>query len=199
MRLFSRYRCHGRENIPKPPFLLTFNHQAFWDAPAIGAVVPYAVPAFAAKKYETRPIGLLFHVGSPIWIEQESPDRRALSRALKILEAGHLFAIAPEGTRSKQGVLLPGHEGVAFIASRSQVPVLPVGIWGTHRMFHAFRPEVHVAFGKPYRLPEGRARGGDLAELTDRIMCAIAALIPEPYHGHYAGHPLIAEMKQMVL
>jgi 1-acyl-sn-glycerol-3-phosphate acyltransferase len=198
MRLFSNYAVIGKTNVPKPPFLLTFNHLAFWDAPAIGGAVDYPTPAFAARKYQNKPVGLLFYVGIPIWIEQESPDRRALMTALKIIERGYLFAIAPEGGRSNTGVLKPGHEGVAFIATRANIPILPIGLWGTNRMFREARPEVRVVVGKPYRLPEGRARGEQLTEYTDRIMCAIAALIPEKYHGHYAGNPLIAEMAKAV-
>jgi 1-acyl-sn-glycerol-3-phosphate acyltransferase len=197
MRLFSNYQAMGVENVPKPPFLLTFNHLAFWDAPAIGAVVNYPTPAFAAKKYKGKPVSLLFYVGSPIWIEQEAPDRRALMTALKILEGGDLFAIAPEGRRS-QGELLPGLEGVAFVATRANVPILPVAISGTEKIFKQFRPQVRVSIGKPYRLPEGRAKGDVLAEYTDRIMCAIAALLPESYRGVYAGHPLIPEMAALV-
>lgn len=198
MHLFSNYKVIGKQNVPKPPFLLTFNHLAFWDAPAVGGAVDYPTPAFAAKKYQGKPISLLMIIGIPVWVEQEAPDRRALMTALKIIEQGNLFAIAPEGTRSKTGGLLAGHEGVAFIATRANVPILPIGLWGTDRMFKTARPEVRVVVGKPYRLPEGRARGGQLAEYTDRIMCAIAALIPERYHGHYTGHPLISEMAQLV-
>lgn len=197
MHLFSSYSVKGAANVPKPPFLLTFNHLAFWDAPAIGGVVNYPTPAFAAKKYKGKPVSLLFYVGSPIWIEQESPDRRALMTALKILEGGDLFAIAPEGHRSK-GSLLPGLEGVAFVATRANVPILPVAISGTENMFKQLRPKVEVSIGKPYRLPEGRAKGDVLLEYTERIMCAIAALLPESYRGVYAGNPLIDEMAVIV-
>jgi hypothetical protein len=60
------------------------------------------------------------------------------------------------------------------------------------------RPNVYARFGKPFRLPEGRAKGDQLDAYTERIMCAIAALLPEQYHGVYAGNPLIEEMRQIV-
>ncbi len=198
MQLFSSYQVKGAANVPKPPFLLTFNHLAFWDAPAIGAVVNYPTPAFAARKYKGKPISLLFYVGSPIWIEQESPDRRALMTALRILEGGDLFAIAPEGHRSN-GSLLPGMEGVAFMATRANVPIVPVAITGTEKMFKQARPMVQVSIGRPYRLPEGRAKGDQLVEYTERIMCAIAALLPESYRGVYAGNPRVEEMAALVV
>lgn len=198
MHLFSQYQAIGRENVPQPPFLLTFNHLSFFDAPAIGSVVNYPTPAFAAKKYRGKPVSILFWIGSPVWIEQDAPDRRALTTALKIMEQGALFAIAPEGTRSKTGNLMQGHQGVAFIASRANVPIVPIALWGTDRLFRSPRPEVRVVVGKPYHLPEGRAKADQLADYTTRIMCAIAALMPEQYHGYYAGNPMIAEMAALV-
>ncbi len=198
MHLFSDYHVSGLKNIPKAPYLVTSNHFAFWDSPAIGSQFADTVPTFTARKYKGTVTGIFFYSGSPIWIEQASPDRQALTTALKLMQQGHPFAIAPEGTRSKTGGLIPGHEGVAFIATRANVPIVPVAVWGTDLMFKQARPRVEVVVGKPYKLPEGRVRGELLAEYTDRIMCAIAALMPERYHGHYAGNPLIAEMAQLV-
>lgn len=198
MHLFSDYHVSGLENIPQAPYLVTSNHFAFWDAPAIGSQFADTVPTFTAKKYKGTVTGIFFYSGSPIWIEQDAPDRQALTTALKLMQQGHPFAIAPEGTRSKTGGLIPGHEGVAFIATRANVPIVPVGVWGTDLMFKQVRPRVEVVVGKPYKLPEGRVRGEQLAEYTDRIMCAIAALMPERYHGHYAGNSLIAEMAKLV-
>ncbi len=198
MHLFSQFSVFGRENVPKPPFLATMNHLAYWDVPVLGSAIPYPMPAFAAQKYQHQWWGFLFYMGIPIWVEQATPDRRALTTALKILEMGHIFGLAPEGTRSRTGGLIKGREGAAFLASHAGVPILPIGITGTHLMFRQVRPRVTVTVGKPYRLPDERARGERLSEYTDRIMCAIAALLPESYHGVYAGHPLIAEMAAIV-
>jgi 1-acyl-sn-glycerol-3-phosphate acyltransferase len=198
MHLFSNYYVRGTENIPPAPYLVTINHLSYWDQPAISSQFKDTVPTFVARKYKGTLTGLLLHIGSPIWIEQESADRQALTTALKIMQQGSPFAIAPEGTRSKGGELLAGHEGVAFIATRANVPIVPVAIWGTNLMFKQIRPTVQVVVGKPYKLPEGRVRGDQLGVYTDRIMCAIAALMPEQYHGYYAGNPLIAEMAKVV-
>jgi 1-acyl-sn-glycerol-3-phosphate acyltransferase len=197
MNLFSRYKPIGIENIPPAPFLLTMNHLAYWDVPAMGVVIPFPIPGFCAKKYRGKAMGILFYVGSPVWIEQDAPDRRALMTALKIIEQGYSFAIAPEGKRSK-GSLLQGQEGAAFLATRANIPILPIGVWGTEHILKQWRPEVGIRIGKPYRLPEGRARGDQLAEYTERMMCALAALLPEAYHGYYAGNPLIQEMAKLV-
>lgn len=198
MYMFSNYHITGHQNIPKAPYLVTINHLSYWDAPAIGSQFKDTVPTFTARKFKGTLVGVLLHVGSPIWIDQASADRQALTTALKLMQQGSPFAIAPEGTRSKSGQLLPAHEGVAFIATRANVPIVPVSVVGTNLMFKQVRPKVQVTIGKSYKLPEGRAKGDQLVAYTDRIMCAIAALMPEEYHGYYAGNPLIAEMAEKV-
>jgi len=57
---------------------------------------------------------------------------------------------------------------------------------------------VTVRIGRPFYLPEERVTGKELDYQTERIMCAIAALLPEQYHGIYAGNPLIEEMRAIV-
>jgi 1-acyl-sn-glycerol-3-phosphate acyltransferase len=118
-----------------------------------------------------------------------------LREALQYLRSGGALAIAPEGTRSREThALLRGRGGTALLASRSGVPVLPVGIWGTDTfirdLLHLRRASVFVRIGKPYRLDVSpRAKGPELEAATDEIMCAIAALLPPSYRGEYADHP----------
>lgn len=156
------------------------------------------IAGFAAKKYKGTLLEPFFRLGSPVWIDQDSPDRQALSTALNLIKAGYKFGIAPEGHRSKTGGLLEGRDGAAFLASRANLPIVPMVAWGTEKLLRYPRPKVTVVVGKPYHLPEGRARGDQLADYTNRIMCALAALLPEQYRGHYTGHPLIEEMAPLV-
>lgn len=194
MRLFSDYQVVGKENIPEPPVLITTNHLSYWDLFAVGASMSYPVPVFAARKYQRKWWGWLFYMGSPVWVEQESSDRNALKLAIRIIERGHAFGIAPEGTRSQSGALGRGRDGAAFIVRHTHVPVLPIAFWGIEKLFKQPHPEVRVVIGKAYHLPQDR----QLKDHTERIMCAIAALLPEQYRGYYAGNPLIEEMEQTV-
>jgi 1-acyl-sn-glycerol-3-phosphate acyltransferase len=200
MHLVSDYKVIGRENLPpkNTPFILVGNHLSYLDVPAMGGAMDRNTPAFAAKKYRGTLFGLLFYLGAPVWIEQSSPDRAALTQALKILKAGHPFAIAPEGTRSRTGALQEGKDGTAFLVSRTDYPIVPVVVYGVENIFKQWRPQVRVVIGKPFYLPQKRAKDAELTEYTERIMCAMAALLPEKYHGYYAGNPLIEEMAQLV-
>jgi 1-acyl-sn-glycerol-3-phosphate acyltransferase len=198
LALLSRYHIEGRENIPEAPFLIVGNHLSYFDIPALLPAFPRGIVGFAARKYQGTWKEPFFRMNALIWLTQFSADREALRAAAFVLEHGGILGVAPEGTRSKTGGLIQGREGAAFLATRTNVPILPTAIWGTEKILRHPRPRVTVRFGKPFRLPEGRAKAGDLDEYTERIMCAIAALLPEQYHGIYAGNPLIAEMAKIV-
>lgn len=201
IRMVSNYQVVGRENIPwDKQVLMTVNHLSYFDVVAFVPPLRHLnLPGFTAKKYQGTWREFFFNLGSPVWIDQESPDRKALMTALKLIEQGYSFGVAPEGHRSKTGGLQQGQDGAAFMANRANLPIWPIAVSGTEQVLKKARPTVRVVFGKPYSLPnEGRARGDKLTEYTERMMCAIAALLPERYHGHYAGNPLIEEMARLV-
>ncbi|MBZ0307457.1 MAG: 1-acyl-sn-glycerol-3-phosphate acyltransferase [Anaerolineae bacterium] len=200
LHLLSDYNIIGAENIPAPPYILTANHSSHFDGFAGGTLSYQDIPAFAAKKYQGTFIGFLIKTfAAPVWIEQASPDRQALKIALYTLKAGKPFAIAPEGHRSRDGILREAYEGAAYLIDKAKVPILPVGMVNTHMILKKIRPHVEIRVGRPYRLPETtRATREQLKEFTDRIMCALAALLPEEQHGFYAGHPYIQEMAALV-
>ena len=199
MHMLCDFHVAGRENLPaEGDYIIAGNHLSYVDGIAMGAGMIHDVVGFAAKKYENKPFGLLFRLGAPLWIEQASPDRHAIQKAIAALKAGRPLGIAPEGTRSKTGVLQEAREGAAYIATRANVPIVPTAMWGTEQVFKQLRPTVHVVYGKPFMLPEGRAKSDQLKDYTEQIMSAIAALLPEKYHGFYAGNPRIEEMSPHV-
>jgi len=137
-----------------------------------------------------------------IWINRFDADFGALRVVLKRLEKGEVLAVAPEGTRSPTATLLPGKPGAAYLAAKSQLPVIPIGIVGTEdavvkrRLKRLQRLDITVRVGAPYRLPEMPKRGRDewLQQQTDEMMCLIAALLPPDHRGVYADHPRLREL-----
>ncbi|NDJ76370.1 MAG: 1-acyl-sn-glycerol-3-phosphate acyltransferase [Chloroflexi bacterium] len=196
MTLFARFHAAGTEHIPDPPFILASNHLSYYDIPAFHLVMPYGTVGFAARKYRGTWREPLFRLNAIIWITQFSADRDALRAAQRVLADGtYHMGIAPEGTRSRTGGLQPGTSGAAYLATRAGVPVLPGAVWGTEHMFKRLRPRVVVRLGPPLHFPQGRAKGDELDAYTEQIMCAIAALLPDQYHGVYAGNPLIDQFR----
>jgi 1-acyl-sn-glycerol-3-phosphate acyltransferase len=124
-------------------------------------------------------------------VTRDQLNEESLQRALAVLNAGGMLAIAPEGTRSKTGGLLQGKPGVAWLATQIDVPVVPLVAWGQEkwgeRGKHLGRIPIHVRAGAPLRFPQGLPAPDTLHRYTDRIMAQLAALLPPEYRGVYAN------------
>ncbi|MCL4560693.1 MAG: 1-acyl-sn-glycerol-3-phosphate acyltransferase [Chloroflexi bacterium] len=198
----TRTEIIGAENVPmQGACILATNHMSRLDVPLLFVVSPRPVIALVADSYRTNPLFyFLVKTSGSIWIDRAKADFSAVRLGLEHLRKGGMLGIAPEGTRSRVGALLQAKTGTAMLADKAGVPVIPVAISGTEiGMLHLLRlarPRFRVCFGKPLILPpiEREDREGSLQRNTDEIMCRIAALLPEKYHGYYAGHPRLKEI-----
>ena len=92
--------------------------------------------------------------------------------------------------------------GVAFLASKSGFPVIPVAVTGTEdraileNLKHLRRSKIVVNVGKPFKIeiPKGKGREQAMRDATDEIMCQIGAMLPEKYRGFYRDHPRLKEL-----
>lgn len=108
-------------------------------------------------------------------VQRDGRDIASLRQSLKLLEQGKVVGIFPEGTRSKNGVMLPFEKGVAYLALRSKVPVVPVAIKKTYGIFK--RPD--ILMGEPIDMQEFYEKKMDsvlLTELTQHLFDAVKAL-----------------------
>ena len=195
LRLLCRFEVRGIEHVPtQGPFLLVSNHLHSLDIPVIGATLPHRSVAFAARKWEHIPVAgwLLRTLGDAIFVYRGEVDRHALRQALAVLENGGILTVAPEGTRSDTGALQEGKEGIAYLALRAKVALVPVVSYGQEKVFSSLRrgrrASVHVAYGPPFTLPvaSGRTNRAWLEESTEHIMLRLAAMLPAEYRGVYA-------------
>lgn len=202
--LLVRREVFGLENVPtEGPCLLVFNHLSNFDAHLLYCLVDRKdLTGLFAADYRAHPF-FRFMVEAPggLWLRRGEGDRSTLRAALDLLERGWLVGIAPEGRRSSTAALNKARRGAAFLASRADVPILPVGIAGTERiaagMKRLRRVMVTVRVGAPFMLPS-RQRGGSKQHLqacTDLIMCRIAAQLPIEYRGAYAAHAHLHELQ----
>ena len=191
--LLVRREYIGVENFPEPPYILVTNHLSVFDTPILLTICPHTIRALVAAKHKRNPIyrPLLVTMGS-IWVRRGEVDRQALRESLAVLKEGGVLGVAPEGTRARGTYALqPGKTGAAYLATRADVPIVPVALSGTEHMKHNLprlrRTDVRAVVGKPFRLPEnGRVRGEKLHEYTDLIMHRLAELLPEEYRGVYS-------------
>jgi len=206
LNLLSRFRVEGRENIPKHgPAIVVLNHMSYLDSVLLFSLIGSPkVAAWVAADYRSNPFfGLIARMGRAVFIRRGEVDREAIDAAVRHLQAGGIFGVAPEGTRSRTGSMQRAKTGAAFLANQSGAPVIPVAVSGTETFFHDLkhfkRPRVTFRFGAPFHpaSPDStpqqnlRQRTRELRTQSDDIMCRIAVMLPERYHGYYAGHPLL--------
>ncbi|MCS7220545.1 MAG: lysophospholipid acyltransferase family protein [Anaerolineae bacterium] len=197
--LLFRIEISGAERLNQPggPLLVVTNHLHWLDPPIVFAILPLRATVFAAEKWGVHPIfGPLFRaIGNAIFVNRGEVDRRALSQAMAVLKAGGVLGIAPEGTRSRTGVMQRGRGGAAYLASRTGATILPIGISGQEKAFRTLfqlrRPLIRVVVGEPFVLPgtPNHARGEELDRYTEQIMRRLAELLPPEYRGVYASQP----------
>ncbi|HBY99217.1 MAG: 1-acyl-sn-glycerol-3-phosphate acyltransferase [Ardenticatenaceae bacterium] len=196
LRLIVRVHAEGMENIPRDEsLLLCINHLHLFDPPVVMAFMPQTVSVMVASKYAPlhNPIGWILRLVDVVFVNRGEVDRQALKGVLERLKAGRTVGVAPEGTRSRTGMLQPGKEGAAYIALKSGVRVLPVAIWGVEQILPALtrlrRAEVNIRFGEPFGLEvdPSLTRGAQLEQGTRQIMLALARMLPPAYRGVYAA------------
>jgi 1-acyl-sn-glycerol-3-phosphate acyltransferase len=187
-------RVEGLENVPSQGgAILMINHIAFVDPILVLHVLPRnIVPMAKTEVYDYPLIGIFPKLWQVVPVHREEVDRKAIKQALEILQAGEILLVAPEGTRGT--ALQEGKEGVAYLASRSGAPVIPVAIQGTPgfpalRFTKAWRsPGAYVRFGQPFRFrPEyRRADREQLRKMTDEAMYILAGMLPPALRGDYS-------------
>jgi 1-acyl-sn-glycerol-3-phosphate acyltransferase len=184
----------GTENVPaQGPAILMINHIAFIDPIVVMHVLKRnIVPLAKVEVYDYPVVGIFPRLWGVIPVRREEVDRRAVTQVLQVLKAGEIVLVAPEGTRSPS--LTRGKEGIAYLASRSGVPIVPVAIDGTEsfpalRFSQAWRgPGAQMRFGRPFRYrAEFRKPGRELLrKMSDEAMYLLASMLPEARRGFYA-------------
>ncbi|NLD42490.1 MAG: 1-acyl-sn-glycerol-3-phosphate acyltransferase [Chloroflexi bacterium] len=193
MRILYNYRVTGQENVPPAGRLIVaVNHLHLFDPFATAPAVPRQITTLAAEKWQ-RPgiVGWFLRSAGVIFVRRGEVDRQALRACLSVLEEDKALAIAPEGTRSKTHSLQRAKPGIAYLATRSDAPILPVTVWGVERLRdwkHFRRPTCRVVIGRPFRLPktDGKASTEDLQRYADLVMLRLGRELPEEYRGVYA-------------
>ncbi|HEY5154804.1 MAG TPA: HAD-IB family hydrolase [Acidimicrobiales bacterium] len=183
----------GVENIPADgPAILCANHRSYFDPVAVGfAIAKRGRPVrFMGKKevFDAPIVGDMARAMGGIRVERGTGSDEPLKEALAALEAGEMVAIMPQGTiprgRAFFDPVLKGRWGAARLAQMSGAPVIPMGLWGTEKVWPRSAkipnlwnvtdpPKVTVTVGRA--VPLGLQ---DVDVDTDHLMSAIADLLP---------------------
>jgi 1-acyl-sn-glycerol-3-phosphate acyltransferase len=183
----------GTDNMPvQGPFVAMYNHIYGIDPVLLGALAPrYIVIMSKIENYDNPLLGLVMKLYGTFPIHRGEADLKAIRTSLQVLRRGHGLMVAPEGTRSPTESLQRGHDGIAMIALRGNVPVVPVAITGQEHLMHNLkrlrRTPVRMAFGEPFcfRAEKGLGHREQLRYMTNEAMYRLAALLPPAYRGLY--------------
>lgn len=153
-RLFFRIKVIGESQVPREGgVIVAANHNSYFDIPLLGCALSRRADNIAKSELFANPIlAALFRALGGFPVRRGTIDRQAIVEAVRRLKAGHLLAMYPEGTRSKDGRLQPPKPGIGMMVAQSEAKVVPVYLRGTAPV-RLFRP-VTVVFGKPLDFKE---------------------------------------------
>ncbi|MEL6135836.1 MAG: lysophospholipid acyltransferase family protein [Cyanobacteria bacterium J06628_6] len=136
LRGYFRGRVYGVENVPrKGPLIVVANHASDFDPPIVSCAVRRPVSYMAKEELFKVPVlapAIRAYGAYPV--KRGSADRSAIRAALQQLENGWAVGIFLQGTRTHDGRIPNPKLGAALIAAKAQVPLLPLSLWGTHRI-----------------------------------------------------------------
>jgi 1-acyl-sn-glycerol-3-phosphate acyltransferase len=202
----TRIRIEGAiDEIPKTgPVIIAANHSSNLDVPVLGSsLMPRIGRRFQwlgkRELFDWPVVGWIAREGGVHAIERGAADVEAFRLAARLLDDGHALFVFPEGTRSHDGKLGEGRDGVSVLALRTGAPIVPVGVTGSYERWPRGQKLPHpggrvtVRVGSPFRLadelPADLDRRAAKSAATDLIMRRIAALVPERQRGRYGTAP----------
>ncbi len=190
-----RMEVQGRQNVPRTGgFILAPVHRSNLDTPMVASVTRRQL-RFMGKDGLWQANALFGRFLSALGafpVARGSVDREALRRCQQILEAGQPLVLYPEGTRQNGPVLHELFDGPAFLALRTGLPIVPVGIGGSERAQGKgqtfIRPtKVRLVVGPPiYPTPKGNGRATSrraVRELTDQLRVELQELFDQSRLG----------------
>lgn len=190
---YARFRISGTEHIPTHgPAIVVGNHRSYFDPVAVAMAIARTdrTVRFLGKKevFDAPVVGQIASAMGGIRVERGTGSDAPLDAAVEALDAGDLVALMPQGTiprgRAFYDPVLKARWGAARLAARSKAPVIPIGLWGTEKVWPRSArlpnvlnvvnpPTITITVGPPVKLAY-RSADAD----TKRIMKAITDLLP---------------------
>jgi 1-acyl-sn-glycerol-3-phosphate acyltransferase len=188
-QLYTRMSIEGREHLPTTGgYIIAPVHRSYVDTP-ISACISRRRIRYMAKDsmWKFASFGKLLSALGAFPVSRGTADREALLRCLAVLDAGEPLVLFPEGERKDGPTIQPLFDGAAYLASKSGVPVIPVGIGGSDRVMprgakFIFPRKVRVVIGAPIRVEvgeNGRASRDVIKATTAQLRIEIQRLHEE--------------------
>lgn len=203
-RIIGKVKIQGLENVPLgTPYVIAMNHISIFDPPFVVCFWPEEPEIIgAADVFKKKGEGTILSLYGTIPVHRGEYDRSLLEKIVAVLKKGNPIIIAPEGGRSHVVAMQRAMPGLGYIIEHAQVPVIPVGILGTtgdfwQRAKRGMKPPIELRIGKPIQFSSINEKGAERRAARQRnadlVMRYIAGLLPNEYHGVYAGQAISAE------
>jgi len=158
LKIFWQMKVEGLENIPKEgALIIASNHVSYLDPAVLVASMNRKIYFITKKEvFKNIIVSFILKKLNAFPVDRENIDILAFKKAINILQEKEILGIFPEGTRSSNGDLQELKLGVIKIAMKTGVPILPVGIIGTHKIYPRgikfpilFKHKIIVKYGAP--------------------------------------------------
>lgn len=153
-KAFFSLQVERHAELPPPPFVIAANHYSHFDSPAVGAVIGMPVRYLALEDMfgVSRLLDWLAAYSGTIPTPRNRHPVGAVRTALAALHRGDIVALFPEATRVSHWGTLPPKRGAAWLAIRAGVPLVPVAVIGTGKVFglenRLRRGPIRIVIGK---------------------------------------------------
>lgn len=154
--IFNRVKVTGSFNIPQESGIVVCSNHIHWlDPILLGVYIKREIHFMAkAELFRNKLLSILLQSINAFSVKRGTADITAIKTALRVVKDGNALGIFPEGTRSKNGQLLPAQPGVGMIALKTNAPVVPIKIDGKYRVFG----RLHIIIGRPINLEAYKGR-----------------------------------------
>ncbi|GAP97708.1 lysophospholipid acyltransferase family protein [Leptolyngbya sp. NIES-2104] len=182
LHTYFRGRIYGAENVPKQGRLLVVsNHASDFDPPLLSCAIGRPVAYMAKEELFKVPVlkqAITAYGAYPV--KRGTGDRAAMKAAMASVESGWATGVFLDGTRTADGRIADPKLGAAWIAAKTNSPLIPVSLWGTHEIFKPGssipRPvPITIRIGEVIEAPKSSDRA-ELEAITQRCAIAIHAL-----------------------
>jgi 1-acyl-sn-glycerol-3-phosphate acyltransferase len=188
-QMYTRMSIEGREHLPTTGgYVIAPVHRSYVDTP-ISACISRRRIRYMGKDsmWKFASVGKLISALGAFPVSRGTVDREALMRCLAVLNAGEPLVLFPEGERKDGPTVQPLFDGAAYLASKSGVPIIPVGIAGSDRVMprgakFIFPRKVKIVIGAPLRVEvagNGRASRNAVKSTTAQLHAEIQRLYDE--------------------
>ena len=188
-KVLGRVEVHGKEHVPGGAFVLAPVHRSNIDF-ALASLVTKRRLRYMTKDsvWKNKALGRFVSFLGGFPVSRGAADREALRTCIDVIGAGEPLVMFPEGTRRSGPVVEELFDGPAYVAAKTQVPIVPVGIGGSEAMMpkgsKLLKPsKLVLVIGEPLDPPApsegGRVSRRAVKQLTDQVRAEVQKLFDD--------------------